>query len=152
MLNQRITQFRSNPYLNLDICTLEAKEFDWDRIQLSHLNVEEKEGVKKVLKRFKSLFFKEGDQLTNTTAILHEIKTTTDRQINSKLYRYPPQHEAEVRKQIKEMEDQGIIRKSHSRYSSPLIVVPKKTDNSGERKYRIVIDYRKLNEVTIDDK
>ena len=103
MLNQRITQFRSNPYLNLDICTLEAKEFDWDRIQLSHLNVEEKEGVKKVLKRFKSLFFKAGDQLTNTTAILHEIKTTTDRQINSKLYRYPPQHEAEVRKQIKEM-------------------------------------------------
>ena len=28
----------------------------------------------------------------------------------------------------------------------------KKIDNSGEKKYRIVIDYRKLNEVTLDDK
>lgn len=28
----------------------------------------------------------------------------------------------------------------------------KKKDNSGKRKWRIVIDYRKLNEVTINDK
>ena len=84
--------------------------------------------------------------------IKHEIRTTTDEQISSKLYRYPPQHEVEVRKQVKEMEDQGIIRKSSSRYASPLIVVHKKMDNSGEKKYRIVIDYRKLNEVTLDDK
>ena len=47
------------------------------------------------------------------------------------------------------MEEQGIIQKS---YSSPLIAVPKKIDNSREKKHYIVIDYRKLNEVTLDDK
>ena len=55
----------------------------------------------------------------------------------------------EVRKQIQEMEEQGIIRKI---CTSHLIVVPKKVDNSREKKYRIVVDYRKLYEVTIVDK
>lgn len=50
------------------------------------------------------------------------------------------------------MEDQGIIRKSRSKYSSPIIVVPKKMDQSGKKKFRIVVDYRKLNQITIDDK
>jgi len=31
-------------------------------------------------------------------------------------------------------------------------VVPKKSDASGKKKYRLVIDYRKLNEVTIPDR
>lgn len=47
---------------------------------------------------------------------------------------------------------QNIIRKSNSPYNSPLLIVDKKLDNSGIRKYRIVIDYRKLNEFTVDDK
>lgn len=150
--NNNITHFIVNPYKNLQICTLEGSDFDWNRIQLDHLNTEEYREIKKILNKFRQLFFKEGDILTSTTNIKHEIRTTTEEQINSKLYRYPPQHEAEVRKQVREMEEQGIIRKSCSRYASPLIVVPKKVDNSGEKKYRLVIDYRKLNEITIDDK
>lgn len=44
-----------------------------------------------------------------------------------------------------------IIRPSVFPYSSPLWVVLKKLDASGKRKWRIVIDYRKLNDVTIGD-
>lgn len=50
------------------------------------------------------------------------------------------------------MEKQGIIRKSRSRYSSPIIVIPKKKAQSGIQKFRIVVDYKRLNQVTIDDK
>ena len=121
-------------------------------IQTNHLNEIEQESVEKLLNKYKKLIFKEGDQLTNTSTVVHEIKTTTDQQINSKLYRYPPKHEVEVRRQMEEMEKQGIIRKSNSRYSSPIIVIPKKLDNTGIQKYRIVVDYRKLNQVTVDDK
>lgn len=49
------------------------------------------------------------------------------------------------------MLNQRIIKPSTSPWSSPLWVVPKKLDASGERKWRIVIDYRKLNEKTIGD-
>ncbi|XP_015839413.2 retrovirus-related Pol polyprotein from transposon 297 [Tribolium castaneum] len=47
---------------------------------------------------------------------------------------------------------QGIIRPSDSPWSSPIWIVPKKLDASGQRKWRIVIDYRKLNEQTVEDR
>ena len=98
------------------------------------------------------LFFKEGDVLTSTMKFQHKIRTISNEQINTKLYRCPPQHEEEVRKQIREMEEQGIITKSSSRYSSPVKVVPKKMDNPGIKKFKLVVDSRKLIEITIDDK
>jgi len=50
------------------------------------------------------------------------------------------------------MLNQGLIRESNSPYNSPTWVVPKKTDASGKIKYRVVIDYKKLNEITIPDR
>ena len=50
------------------------------------------------------------------------------------------------------MQKQKIIRPSNSPWNSPLWVVPKKTDASGKAKWRIVIDFRKLNDITEADK
>lgn len=49
------------------------------------------------------------------------------------------------------MKEQRIIRNNNSRYSSPLIVIPKKVDNL-EKKYMMIVDYRNFNEVAINDK
>ena len=57
-----------------------------------------------------------------------------------------PPHEIES--QVKEMLAKGIIEKSNSPYNAPVWVVPKKQDASGKQKWRIVIDFRKLNEQT----
>lgn len=47
----------------------------------------------------------------------------------------------------------GIVKESISPYTSPVWVVPKKPDATGRKKFRLVIDYRKLNEKkTINDK
>ena len=45
-----------------------------------------------------------------------------------------------------------IIQPSNSPHSSPVWVMPKNQDASGKKKWRMVIDYRKLNDVTIEDK
>lgn len=57
-------------------------------------------------------------------------------------------HKKELDQQIRKMLKQGVIRQSVSPYNSPL---PKKLDASGERKWRLVVDFRKLNEVTVGD-
>ena len=42
-------------------------------------------------------------------------------------------------------------RKSNSPFNAPIWVVPKKQDTSGKQKWRIVIDFRRLNEQTDQD-
>ena len=46
---------------------------------------------------------------------------------------------------------QDIITPSQSPWNFPILVVPKKVDASGVRKWRICIDFRKLNQVTVGD-
>src|SRR3978361_1040115 len=67
------------------------------------------------------------------------------------MYRFPESLKPEVNRQINKMLNEKIIRPSVSPYNSPLWIVPKKTDASGEKKWRIVIDYRKLNNLTVGD-
>lgn len=117
-----------------------------------YFNNEEKQVLKKLLAKNRDLFFCKGDKLTFTHEITHEIKTNDENPIYCKIYRYPQVHEKEIEKQISEMLEQGIIRESNSPYNSPLWIVPKKLDNSNIKKWRIVIDYRKLNEITVSDK
>lgn len=155
IINKNEINFLSKcPYKENEINQLEHVEINEtvEENLVKGLNSEEKNLLNKLLKSYKNLFFKEGEQLTSTSKITHEIITTTQKPIYSKIYRYPQVHEEEISSQIEDMLKQGIIKESNSPYNSPLWIVPKKIDNSGKKKWRIVIDYRKLNEVTIDDK
>ena len=53
---------------------------------------------------------------------------------------------------MNKMLDDGIIQPSISPWSSPVWIVPKKLDASNKPKFRVMIDYRKLNEKTVDDR
>lgn len=117
-----------------------------------HLDKRDVDKLKSILLSFKDVFFKEGDNLSLTNEIQHEIETKNNIPIYSKLYRYPEIHRSEVERQIQDMLKQNIIKHSNSPYNSPIWVVPKKIDNSQQQKWRIVVDYRKLNEQTVDDR
>ncbi|KAH1028397.1 hypothetical protein HUJ05_001751 [Dendroctonus ponderosae] len=58
----------------------------------------------------------------------------------------------EIQNQIQKLLDDNIIRPSICPYSAPVWIVPKKTDASGQKKYRMLIDYRNLNEHTVGEK
>lgn len=112
------------------------------------MNQEGKEQIVKLCRKYSDIFHLNNKPLTFTNQVKHCIKTKDELPVYTKSYRYPFIHKPEVQPQIKSMLDQRIIRPSKSPWSSPMWIVPKKADPSGKKKWRIVVDYGKLNEKT----
>jgi hypothetical protein len=62
-------------------------------------------------------------------------------------YRYPYFQKEEIERIVQELLDSGVIRPSHSPFSSPVLLV-RKADGT----WRMCMDYQALNKVTVKDK
>lgn len=118
----------------------------------SHLSADEQNQLLGVLRQHEKAFHVPDSKLTCSTVVECAINTVDDIPIHQKVYPYPAAYAAEVNKQIEKLLQDGIIRPSRSAWTSPVWIVPKKSDASGEKKFRMVVDYRKLNEKTISDR
>ncbi|GBP23651.1 Retrovirus-related Pol polyprotein from transposon 17.6 [Eumeta japonica] len=87
-----------------------------------------------------------------TSKVKHEIKLTDDSPVYQRPFRLPQTQRKEVRKQLKKLLKENVIRPSDSPWASPVHLVSKKPDSTGHKKFRLVIDYRKLNEKTRSDR
>ena len=121
------------------------------KIGFDQLGPHRQQRVRSYLESFPHLFLLPGDKFPGTTLTKHRIPTVDDVPVFHKQYRYPPVHKEEVRKQISKLIETGVIGPSNSPYNSPLWIVPKKADEKGNKKWRLVIDYRGLNEKTVGD-
>lgn len=88
------------------------------------------------------------EALPYNTSVVATIRSNDYTPVYCKLYPYP-MGVAEVKSLLKD----NIIRKSRSPYNNPMWVVNKKgTNEFGNRKKRMFIDFRKLNSKTVADK
>lgn len=122
------------------------------KLRLDHTNLEEREAIEKLCFEYRDIFYCEHLPLTFTNQVMHQIRTTNEEPIFIKPYRHPPSQNAEIQKQVDKLLHDNVIQESFSPWSAPVHLVPKKVDASGERKFRMVIDYRRLNDKTTDDK
>lgn len=120
-------------------------------LKLDGLSEAEKVSILQTVVDYPYQFLLPGDKLGSTTVIQHTINTADEQPINTKQYRGPPTHKAGMRDQVGDLLHNGIIQESNSPSNSPVWVVPKKPDPSGKPRWRMVIDYRNLNEKTIGD-
>ena len=117
-----------------------------------HLTENQREKLYTLCKQYPTLFAEPNEKLTYTTTVKAEIRTTNNSPVYSRSYPYPMSLKSEVEKQINKLLEDGIIRPSRSPYNSPVWIVDKKPDSLGNKQHRLVIDYRKLNSVTIADR
>ena len=120
-------------------------------LNLTNLNSEERESLHKVLNKFPYQFYLEGDKLGSTNILKHSINTINDDPVRKHNHRLPKVHAEFVEKECKGLYEDKRIQNSDSPYNSPVWVVPKKPDEFGNKRWRMVIDYRSLNEKTVGD-
>jgi len=120
-------------------------------------NIEAPEKIKtqfqEMLETRTAVFAEPNKALPYNVNIVATIRTENDDPIYSKLYPYPMGVSDFVNSVTSSLLKDGIIRPSRSPYNNPVWVVDKKgTDENGNKKKRLVIDFRKLNSKTTADK
>ncbi len=132
-----------------DICIPDQDDL-LDKIGLDFLSKnasqEQFDSVKSMLLKWKHIFSKDSSDLGKTDVLRHRIDLTDETPIKEKARRVPPNMIDELRQHINQLLDIGVIEESSSPYSSPIVIVRKKT---GE--IRLCVDFRRINAVTKPD-
>ena len=117
------------------------------RINKNHVNCEDSTKTNQILdllNQNRGAIWLKGEPLGSFKGDELEIKLKSDDIINKAPYQIPHYKQKNVYDQIKDLEKNNIIERSKSNFNSPLHVVDKR---NGE--YRICVDYRALNSITI---
>ncbi len=111
-----------------------------------NLSEKQKSEVMKVLEKYQRILAADDDQPLITNVMNFDIDVGEADSIRQVPYRHSPLVMKEITEQVQKLEKQGIITKSNSEWLSPCLLVGKK-----DGKKRLVIDYRKVNDVTKKD-
>lgn len=121
-------------------------------INLTHCNEEERSKILDICFEYNEVFHIKGDKLSSTNATTHRIPLVEGTvPINTKPYRLPYHQKENLENEVRKLLDDNVIRPSSSPWCSPILLVPKKPDAEGKRKWRMCIDFRNVNSKTISD-
>ena len=109
------------------------------------LDESQKAALNKLLREYKDVFSKEGDPISSTSLVEHEIYTEGP-PVRLPFRRQNPLVRAQEQSQVKEMLRDGVICSSISPWASPVVMVKKKDGSM-----RFCVDFRKVNDATIKD-
>lgn len=144
---------------NYNICEFNQSQNSVERVKkllntlkLNHLKGDERKQIESICAKYSDIFYLDGDSLGTTSIMKQSINLQPGtKPIYVKPYRLPQSLKPEINNQIKKMLEEDIIEPSTSDWNSPILLVPKKS-NDNSKKWRLVIDYRKINNVIQDDK
>ena len=104
---------------------------------------EGEDAIRKICNEYMDVFKLPGDRITTPSAIQRHIPTLipNNHVITLRNYRLPKQHQ-KVKNQVQQMLEDGIVHQSQSHWNFPILVVPKKLNSAGKRKWHICVDFR----------
>ena len=133
---------------NLD-CIGDGENVDEQSHKNEYSDSNSLERLSKLIDKTSDVFYLPGEPLPATNLVEHRISLIDDIPVNIRQYPIPQALQEFVREPINVLLQAGVIEPSESEYNSPLRMVPKADSPDGRRQYRMVTDYRKLNEKTV---
>lgn len=115
-------------------------------LDTENLTVEQLGKTDELLKEFADVFSKGDLDLGHCADVSHRIELEDVTPFRQRYRRIPPNMVEEVRDHLRQLAACGVIRRSHSPWSS-CVVLARKRDGS----LRMCIDYRQLNRKTVND-
>ena len=107
---------------------------------------QEKSQLMQLLQSYHEVFSLEEGERGQTDLVEMEIDTGSTKPIKQPPRRMPLAVRKEIARQVKSMQDNGVVVPSNSPWSSPVVMVRKKDGT-----HRFCVDYRRLNAVTQAD-
>jgi hypothetical protein len=142
------------PFLTMESKVHQEIEQDWDdldkevtRDQHEELTAKQQKLLDQLLEEYRDLFAEDMSQLGKTDMEKHRIPTTDDIPVALGMYRYNPTTKQFINEEVERMLKAGVIEESTGSWAFPVVVVTKKGG-----KFRLCINYKKLNDKTITDK
>lgn len=129
-----------------EVTAVSAPSIDFSSLSWPNLSSVQTQQAVELLRKHSTVFSQGEADLGCKTLVEHEIPLVDDAPVRQCYRRLPPSQYEQVKAHIQELLDRGIVRQSCSPYSSPIVVVFKKT---GE--IRLRVDYRLLNAKTRKD-
>lgn len=109
--------------------------------------------LKKLCEKYVKAFGLEGESLKPTSVLKQKLFLKDQMPVYSKNYKIPHAQKDEVNRQVSQLLKKGYIENSCSEYNSPILLVPKKSlPGEKERRWRLVVDFRKVNEKLMGDR
>ncbi|KAD6118667.1 hypothetical protein E3N88_09938 [Mikania micrantha] len=149
----KVCQFMHSPTENHWSAVKRVTSGPQKSASFQHLTVENEdlslvpEPIQPLISKFQTVFV-EPTKLPPFRFLTHDINLLPNATPpNIRPYRYPYTQKIEIEAQVDQLLNSGFIQPSNSPFSSPVSLVKKK-DNS----WRMCVDYRALNKITIPDK
>ena len=128
------------------ISTNDLSKLDKINLPTDELSAQQHKDIRSLLTDFEDIFSSSDTDIGFYPSVEHRIELTDETPFKQRYRRIPPSMLDEVRDHVQQQLSAGIIRRSHSPFSSNVVLVRKKNGQ-----LRICIDYRHLNSRTKKD-
>ena len=108
---------------------------------------ETKQEFKKLKEDYPEVFSLNNQDIGHTQLVTMHVDTGDSPPICPKPYTLPLKHYSWVQQEIKTLEQAAIMKKSLSPWASPIVVVPKKSRPGEPPRWRMCVDFRKINDL-----
>jgi hypothetical protein len=137
----------NNVNIDKDMLIQRKQELNASDFDLNHLTESERQEILPFMMKNFAVFSKSYKTLGATDAITPKLELLHEYPIALKPYPLPNKLLDVAEGELRQLQEAGIIESTMSSYAFPIIFVKKKS--KGEQKYRMAIDFRLLNEITM---